>query len=684
MRLAVALMMIALCAMLNTVEVFGQPCEWVPGMEFKMHFPQLPDEDGWDVNASSPRILADDFLCAESGWIKDIHCWGSWKDGIESPILGFVLSFHSDIPKNPPDIPYSRPGALLWERTITNFTVKPFDPTTPEGWYDPSTGETLPNNHQRYYQYNVCLDSADWFNQQEGTVYWLNVSAILEDTTARWGWKSTENHWNDDAVFATLRCVVAGNGAGTVDLPADCPLGSDTETMDIVDGLPPGTTVESKPTVTNFICPMSPSGVCSSVLPPGICEGAGGSLGGNFHCFEATLSLDMTGTGSLSGYGRLIDVPISAEVHTAPRTPGLSVQSFDTDMFRLFGQIMGDPDFDLLRITAGTDFGMPSPGHTTLRLQPGGNWSVDSFFDITYRIDFVGHPGGPFSGMSGSTTGTIRMTQGGDQWTDMYEPNPLLPITNQFFVQFDPTGNFAGGGGTDFFGDGWYFYPQTNWWNIWFYDHPYDEARYKTVTVEFEIMPMQPGLPAFVELAVNWSTARWSIEQPPADSAPPLPGVTPEDFYIGRATVFSGEFTSGLHTATYVIPDYNPEWVSIDIRGFNFVVPFGRITHECRPKNPQSLDLSFVITGDPFAPCQTLIGEADGTGFIDIDDIVYLITYVFGGGSTPVPFPVASGDANCSCFVDIDDIVYLITYVFAGGPAPCTCEQWISICGALH
>ena len=24
--------------------------------------------------------------------------------------------------------------------------------------------------------------------------------------------------------------------------------------------------------------------------------------------------------------------------------------------------------------------------------QPDGTWAIDSFFDITYRIDFVGHP----------------------------------------------------------------------------------------------------------------------------------------------------------------------------------------------------------------------------------------------------------------------------------------------------
>jgi hypothetical protein len=78
----------------------------------------------------------------------------------------------------------------------------------------------------------------------------------------------------------------------------------------------------------------------------------------------------------------------------------------------LQGQITGDPDFDLLRVTAGSAFGLPSPGHTTLTQLPGGNWNVDSFFDITYRIDFIGRAGGPLGGMSGSTTGTIRMQAG--------------------------------------------------------------------------------------------------------------------------------------------------------------------------------------------------------------------------------------------------------------------------------
>jgi hypothetical protein len=62
-------------------------------------------------------------------------------------------------------------------------------------------------------------------------------------------------------------------------------------------------------------------------------------------------------------------------------------------------------------------------------------------------------------------------------------------------------------------------------------------------------------------------------------------------------------------------------------------------------------------------------GDADASGAPDIDDVVYLIAYIFSGGPAPVPY--ASGDANCDGGVDIDDVVYLIAYIFSGGPAPC-------------
>ena len=63
-----------------------------------------------------------------------------------------------------------------------------------------------------------------------------------------------------------------------------------------------------------------------------------------------------------------------------------------------------------------------------------------------------------------------------------------------------------------------------------------------------------------------------------------------------------------------------------------------------------------------------LPGDADGSEAVDIDDVVFLINYIFSGGDAP--FTVESGDPNGDGSIDIDDVVYLINYIFAGGPEP--------------
>jgi hypothetical protein len=211
--------------------------------------------------------------------------------------------------------------------------------------------------------------------------------------------------------FGGASCVVPDNGSGTADLPpVGCTYPTPLGDMHIIDGLPPGDTIEIDASQGSFVCPPMSSSLCS-FMPGTACALPGGSLGGMKSCADAALSMPMQGTGSLVGFSRNIVLPLGIEIHTAPRVNGNPVQTFNTDMFRLFGQTTGDPDFDLLRITAGTDFGLPSPGQTTLT-QAGTNWAVDSFFDITYRIDFVGAPGGSLAGRSGSTTGTVRFHTG--------------------------------------------------------------------------------------------------------------------------------------------------------------------------------------------------------------------------------------------------------------------------------
>ncbi len=67
--------------------------------------------------------------------------------------------------------------------------------------------------------------------------------------------------------------------------------------------------------------------------------------------------------------------------------------------------------------------------------------------------------------------------------------------------------------------------------------------------------------------------------------------------------------------------------------------------------------------------CEFTCGDANCDATVDISDVVFLIAYIFSGGSAPSP--LLAGDANCDSTVDISDVVYLIAYIFSGGQAPC-------------
>ena len=61
-------------------------------------------------------------------------------------------------------------------------------------------------------------------------------------------------------------------------------------------------------------------------------------------------------------------------------------------------------------------------------------------------------------------------------------------------------------------------------------------------------------------------------------------------------------------------------------------------------------------------------GDANADGIINVGDIVYLVTYLYKGG--PSPIPPEAGDANCDGVVNVGDIVYLVSYLYKGGPPP--------------
>lgn len=64
-------------------------------------------------------------------------------------------------------------------------------------------------------------------------------------------------------------------------------------------------------------------------------------------------------------------------------------------------------------------------------------------------------------------------------------------------------------------------------------------------------------------------------------------------------------------------------------------------------------------------------GDANSDDDVNVSDAVYIINYVFIGGTAPDP--MASAEVNCDGSVNVSDAVYIINYVFIGGNAPCDC-----------
>ena len=198
----------------------GAKADWNPGDPYKMHWPQLPDMDptGLDVLATyggywfnpaggfyeqlGNKILADDFVCTETGPITGIHIWGSWLNNAPNPNGYFHLSIHSDIPDPDGTGPlYSMPGDVVWERNVPLWEERIYG-TANEQFYDPNTTNILgPDN--LVFQYNFLIDPADAHVQTAGSTNWLDVQFVpfAPNTTNLFGWKTSRDHFNDDAVF---------------------------------------------------------------------------------------------------------------------------------------------------------------------------------------------------------------------------------------------------------------------------------------------------------------------------------------------------------------------------------------------------------------------------------------------------------------------------------------------------
>lgn len=180
--------------------------------------------------------------------------------------------------------------------------------------------------------------------------------------------------------------------------------------------------------------------------------------------------------------------------------------------------------------------------------------------------------------------------------------NELLGGGGSGFIMPDDTGPWflyedlegTGLGQTDPWGN---TNPVPGWWNQWYYDDPPDPERWKEVKVAFQYGLGSQDMNGFGSIIINFTT----LDRPEtgADGQPPLPGE--EDEFIGRVEVAEVSLTEGdqgvysfegsYDLRQYGI-DFNPEWVSIDIVGYNMLFSGpdqpGSFIHECVPE-PTSL-----------------------------------------------------------------------------------------------
>jgi hypothetical protein len=81
---------------------------------------------------------------------------------------------------------------------------------------------------------------------------------------------------------------------------------------------------------------------------------------------------------------------------------------------------------------------------------------------------------------------------------------------------------------------------------------------------------------------------------------------------------------------------------------------------------------------EPVPSCCRVMGDANGSGAVNILDITFVISYLYKGG--PAPTCYAEADINCDCVVNILDVTTIILYLYYLHD-PCDCDTWNANCG---
>ncbi len=221
------------------------------------------------------------------------------------------------------------------------------------------------------------------------------------------------------------------------------------------------------------------------------------------------------------------------------------------------------------------------------------------------------------------------------QRTDHEDPNAYPG--SWYRISLDPDGNFISGDGHGYNDGAWYYYPRTGWYRQWFYNAPYDPDRKGYLNYEVYVKAVDPNKLTYVEINFNWARPEWSQL---GYSRPPLPAdaatADQEAKYMSsrRLYVIDNWYIGTVEPVfSHIIEEYNPEWISIDVRGRNAYL-FRGAMHECQAKegaccNPLTGECSLTLEEDcpstwlwlgPGTTCDACVLGIAGMDFGDAPD----------------------------------------------------------------
>ena len=191
---------------------------------------------GFDVK-NNPYVLADDFVCTNTGPVSDIHLWGSWlNDSAQTNTIVFWLGIYDDVPAGTGST-FSHPGTnLLWQQWFTpgQYAEMVWTNHASEQFLDPGQASSLGGDSVVWY---YCFYPTNAF-QQTGTptnskTYWLAAYAQLPVGTTGYGWKTTTSYQHDISVHAPWPGIAPTNNPGWTTNYYINPLGGPAVPLDL-------------------------------------------------------------------------------------------------------------------------------------------------------------------------------------------------------------------------------------------------------------------------------------------------------------------------------------------------------------------------------------------------------------------------------------------------------------------